>query len=68
MIRGNREIIVADAVFDKAKEISNSLGDKAVPMNVSEAVMKGDILILAIYFSSVEEFLTEHESFLKGKL
>ncbi|MEG1026524.1 MAG: NAD(P)-binding domain-containing protein [Flavobacterium sp.] len=68
LIRGNREIILADANFDKAKELSNSLGEKAIPMNVSEAVKSGDILILAIYFSSIKEFLSEHKSILKGKI
>lgn len=68
LVRGNRDIILADSVFEKANELSNLLGDKATPMNVSDTIINGDILILALHFSTIKDFLIENADFLKGKI
>lgn len=67
LIVGNREVIIADTIFAKATDLSNQLGILAVPMDVADAIEQADILILAIHFFSIKEFLSEHAASLDGK-
>jgi len=64
---GNREVIIADTIFAKATDLSNQLGRLAVPMDVADAIEQADILVLAIHFLSIKEFLLEHAASLDGK-
>lgn len=67
LVTGKREVIVADAIFGRAAELSDQLGILAVPMEVTEAIRQADILILALHFASIQEFLLIHATELNGK-
>ncbi|PIF71302.1 NADPH-dependent F420 reductase [Flavobacterium sp. 2] len=68
LIVGNREVIIADIVFTRATRLSNQLGDLAVPMYVDSAIKQADILVLALHFTSIKEFLSENAMALNGKI
>lgn len=65
---GGQEIIVADKTLTKAKSLAGELGSKATALPVSEAVETADVVILAIYFDAIKEFLMTHRGGLAGKI
>lgn len=67
LVAGQRQIIIADTTLDKAIDLSNQLGSLSVPTNVNDAILQAEILILAIHFDSIKEFLSEHSKELEGK-
>jgi predicted dinucleotide-binding enzyme len=67
LIEGKRGVIVADKTFAKATDLAQQLGSLATPMEVGDAVKAADILVLAIYFASIKEFLAQYATELKGK-
>jgi 8-hydroxy-5-deazaflavin:NADPH oxidoreductase len=68
LVRGSRSVIVADRTFEKAQALAQKLGTFAKPALVAEAVKEADIIILAIYFDPIKEFLNEFASELDGKI
>ena len=65
---GGQEIIVADKTLAKAQSLAGELGGKANAMPVSDAVNAADVIILAIYFDAIKDFLTMHRGSLAGKV
>ena len=68
LTKGNRAVILADRTFSKAQTLSKEIGNLAYPMELSTAVKEADIIILAIWFPSITEFLTQYASELEGKI
>lgn len=67
-VNGNHEVIIADRTFDKAQKLAEKLGGLAVPLEIPAALEKADIVVLAIYFDSIKEFLKNYSSQLQGKI
>ncbi|HYC26094.1 MAG TPA: NAD(P)-binding domain-containing protein [Roseiarcus sp.] len=65
---GGQSVIVAERDPAKARELADKLGGKAQAMSVDDALKAADILILAIYFQAIKEFIAEHRSALAGKI
>jgi predicted dinucleotide-binding enzyme len=65
---GGQRIIVADKTFAKAEKLAGELGNNADPMPIADAIGKADVIILAIYFEAIKEFITTHRSALTGKM
>ncbi len=65
---GGRDVIVADRTLAKAQSLAEELGASTTAMPVSDAVGKADVIILAIYFDAIQEFLVTHRSGLAGKI
>jgi len=63
-----QNVIVSERNFDKAKKLASELGGKAQAMTVDDALKTADIVILAIYFEAIKEFITAHRSALAGKV
>lgn len=68
LVKGNREIIVADKTFAKAKDLASNLGPLAVPSEVGEAIKSADIVVLAVYFDAIKDLFVEYASELEGKI
>lgn len=68
LVKGNREVIVADKTFAKAQELAGKLGSLAQPYEIAEAIQKADIIVLAVYFASIKELFSQYASELKGKI
>jgi 8-hydroxy-5-deazaflavin:NADPH oxidoreductase len=68
LVKGARPIIVADRTFAKAEELAQKLGSLAQPAEIPAAIKEADIIILAIYFNPIQEFLKQHASELEGKI
>jgi 8-hydroxy-5-deazaflavin:NADPH oxidoreductase len=68
LVKGNRSVIVADRKVEKAQELSQKLGDLAHPMDIPAAIKEADIIVLAIYFDPIKEFLKQYAGELEGKI
>jgi 8-hydroxy-5-deazaflavin:NADPH oxidoreductase len=68
LVKGNRPVIVADRTFAKAEELAKQLGSLAQPAEIPAAIKEADIIVLAIYFNPIQEFLKQYASELEGKI
>lgn len=68
LVKGNRSVIVADRKIEKAKELSQKLGNLAQPMEIPTAIKEADIIVFAVWFDAVKELLHTYEKELQGKI
>jgi predicted dinucleotide-binding enzyme len=68
LVKGNRSVIVADRKIEKAKELSQNLGDLAQPMEIPAAIKEADIVVFAIWFDAIKELLNKYATELSGKI
>jgi 8-hydroxy-5-deazaflavin:NADPH oxidoreductase len=68
LVKGNRPVIVADRTFAKAEELAQQLGSLAQPAEIPAAIKEADIIVLAIYFNPIQEFLKQYAFELEGKI
>lgn len=67
-VKGNRKVILADRTLSKAQKIAAELGSIARPSDILSAIKEADIIIPAIWFSSIQEFFKEYSHELEGKI
>jgi 8-hydroxy-5-deazaflavin:NADPH oxidoreductase len=65
---GGEHIILADKTLAKADKLAVELGSKATAMSIADAIVKADVIILAIYFDAIKELLRTYHSALAGKI
>jgi predicted dinucleotide-binding enzyme len=68
LVNGKREVIIANRNPAKAVTLAKELGNLAKPLEISEAIKQADIVILAIWFSEIKEFLNNYSNELQGKI
>ena len=68
LVKGKNHVIIADRQFSKATALATELGQLAEPMDIAAALKQADIVVLAIWFNSISEFLTMYASALEGKI
>ena len=68
LINGNRPVILASRNFSNAQKLSEELGNMTQPMEIQDAIQQADIIVLAIWFSSIKDFFNEYSSLLEGKI
>lgn len=68
LVKGNRPVIIADRTFEKAKGLAEQLGSLAQPAEIPAAIKDADIIVLAIYFDPIKEFLKQYATELEGKI
>ncbi len=68
LVNGNREIIVASHKLEEAKTFANQLGGLAKAAEVATAIKEADIIIMSVWFSTIQELLTTYAAELQGKI
>ncbi|MBD2704244.1 NAD(P)-binding domain-containing protein [Spirosoma sp. BT702] len=68
LTKGSRPVILAARDLSKAESLAQNLDSLAQPMAIEVALQEADIIILAIWFASIKEFLTQYASQLEGKI
>ena len=68
LVAGGQSVIVADRTAAKADQLASELGAGATAMDVSAAMAKAEILVLAIYFEAIKALVTENRAALAGKI
>ena len=57
LVKGNREVTIASHKIDEAKEFASQLGSLAIAAEVKTAIKEADIVILSVWFSTIQELL-----------
>jgi predicted dinucleotide-binding enzyme len=65
---GGEAVIVSNHDMGKAKELAKKLGGKVEALPVEEALAKADVIVLAVWFNVMKEFVATHRSALVGKI
>lgn len=68
LIRGNHSVILASRDFEKAKSLAGKLGHLAVAKETKVALKEADVIIPAIYFNSLKDFIKTYSAELDGKI
>lgn len=68
LVKGNRSVILADKTFEKANALSQKLGSLTHAATIADAVKEADIVVLAIYFDPIKDFLKTYATALEGKI
>lgn len=68
LVKGKRPVIVAGRDLVKTQEFAGKLGSLAQPMEVAAAIREADIIVLAIWFAAIKEFLNQYSTELRGKI
>jgi predicted dinucleotide-binding enzyme len=68
LVKGNRVVIVADRNIEKAKEFALQSGNLVQPLTIEAAIKEADILVLAIWFNVIKEFIAENAAQLQDKI
>ncbi|MBV8103841.1 MAG: NAD(P)-binding domain-containing protein, partial [Hyphomicrobiales bacterium] len=65
---GGEKVIVTDKTLAKAESLARELGGNAEAMPVLDAIREADIVILAIYFDAIKQFIAGNRGALAGKI
>lgn len=68
LVKGGRSVIVANHHPEKAAALAQQLGRGAQAMDIPAAIKEAGVVVLAIYFSPIQEFLKQYASELQGKI
>jgi predicted dinucleotide-binding enzyme len=68
LVAGGQSVIVSERSPEKARARAGALGAKAQVMPVEDAIKTTDVLILAIYFDAIREFIDAHRRAIVGKV
>lgn len=68
LVKGNHPVILASRELGKAKELANILGGIATAKEIIDAIKEADVVIPAIYFDKIKEFVKTYADELQGKI
>jgi predicted dinucleotide-binding enzyme len=68
LVKANREVIVASHKLEDAKALAQQLGGLARAAEVVAAIKEADIIVMSVWFSTLQELLTKYAGELKGKI
>ena len=68
LVKGNREVIVASHKIEDAQTLASQLGDLAKPADVKAAIKEADVIVLSVWFSTIQELFMEYSKELNGKI
>ncbi len=68
LVAGGERVIVSEPDIAKARELARKLEGRAEALPVEEALAKADVIVLAIWFDVMREFVAKHRNALVGKI
>lgn len=68
LVKGGREVIVAGHKIEDARALSLQLGSSAKATDVKGAIKEAEIIVLSVWFSTIQELLKEHGADFNGKI
>jgi predicted dinucleotide-binding enzyme len=68
LVKGNREVTIASHKIEGAKALASSLGPLAKAADVKTAIKDADIVVLSVWFSTIQELFKEYATELQGKI
>jgi len=67
-IKGNRQILIASREEKVAIEYAKELGDLAKATNTKDAIKNADIIVLSVWFNTIQELFKQYGTELQGKI
>lgn len=67
-VKGNRQVIIASRKLEDAKALAQELGTLATATEPDEAIKNADIIILSVWFSTIQELFEQYGTELQGKI
>ena len=67
-VKGNRPVIIASRKLEDAKALAQELGTLATASETGEAIKNADIIILSVWFNTIQELFEQYGSELQGKI
>lgn len=68
LVKGNREVIVASHKLEDAKAFAQQLGNLAKAADVPAAIKEADIVVMAVWFNTIQELVKQYATELQGKI
>jgi predicted dinucleotide-binding enzyme len=68
LLAGGRHLLVADHGPAKAADFAKAAGGKARAAAVGDAIAEADVIVFAVYFSTIKELIGEYRGKLAGKI
>lgn len=68
LVKGNREIIVASHNLEDARAVAGRLGSLVKASEVSDAIREAEIIIMAVWFTTIKELVTKYATVLREKV
>lgn len=67
-VKGNRPVIIASRKLEDATALAQELGSLATPSETGEAIKNADIIVLSVWFNTVQELFEQYGAELNGKI
>jgi 8-hydroxy-5-deazaflavin:NADPH oxidoreductase len=67
-VNGNRPVIIASRNLEDAKALAQELGSLATAAETGEAIKNADIIILSVWFNTIQELFKQYSTELQGKI
>jgi predicted dinucleotide-binding enzyme len=67
-VKGNRPVIIASRKLEEATTLAQELGSLATASETGEAIKNADIIILSVWFNTIQELFEQYGTELQGKI
>lgn len=67
LVKSNREVILASHKIEDANALASELGVLAKSADVKTAIKEADIVIMSVWFSTIQELFKQYATELQGK-
>lgn len=67
-VKGNHPVIIASRKLEDAKALAKKLGTLATATETGEAIKNADIIILSVWFNTIQELFKQYGTELQGKI
>lgn len=67
-VKGNRPVIIASRKLEEASIFAQELGSLATASETGEAIKNADIIILSVWFNTIQELFEQYGTELQGKI
>lgn len=68
LVKGNREVILASHKIEDANALAAQLGILAKSADVRTAIKEADIVIMSVWFNTIQELFKQYATELQGKI
>lgn len=67
-VQGNRPVIIASRELEDATALAQELGGLATASETGDAIKHADIIILSVWFNTIQELFEQYDTELQGKI
>ena len=67
-VKGNRPVIIASRKWEDATALAQELGNLATVSETGEAIKNADIIVLSVWFNTIQELFEQYGTELQGKI